>query len=252
MGTADDRPLPERYRPGLGRVLLLGTLLVILNLPVLVALGADWRLAAEGIDTTGEVLETQQVGTDSRPLSFVAFRMSDEVDPQGRTWRTEMEPRAYAEAERTGEVSVRVLPGDPASFQVEGARRAREGLWFTLVADAVLLAFAAFAYRYGRRAHEAERQRRQRVELATGRPFRSDAAALRLVATGDLRPAAAGAAHTWQRTTGDTVELCGELVAIRDADVELRVGDRRVVLDLAEHRNHARFREPARVTARLS
>lgn len=137
------------------RVLLLGALLVMLNLPVLVALASDWRLAAEGIETRGDVVETQVLGAESRPRYYVAFTMSDEVDPGGMTWRTQMEPAAYAEAERTGEVTLRVLPGDPTAFEVDGEREGREGLWFTLAADAVLVAVAVYAFRRQRRGPPA-------------------------------------------------------------------------------------------------
>ena len=244
-------PTLQRYRPRRGRAVVVVVLLLLVNLPLASDAWAAWRLGADGVTSRAEVVDTLRIGGDD-PRFFVAFRLPGDDGPERFPWVAELTPRAWEEAERDGAVTVTSLPGDPSSYRVEGERRGRGAVWVTLGTDVLVLLVAWLVWRWRRRAEAQERRRLARVERSTGRPAGGRPGPLRLVALDDLVPAPAHRPHGWSDRRDGTVELCGDVVVVRDAEVEVVVEDRRLVLALGDHRNAAGFGERAVAVARLA
>lgn len=233
-----------------GRGLALALVALVVNLPLLQGWWADRQLAAEGVEVRAELVEAVVVGEgdDARPV--VAFRLPRQVDERESAWAVEVDRATFEEAEVSGLVEVRVLPGRPSVFEAEGEVRSPVGLVLTLAVDA-LLAVVVLAARRRRPptsavVEEARGGAPSALAVASGGVGVHDGA--RVVATGDLVPGRPGVAY--QPHPDGTVSLRGSLVGIRDDEVVLELGaGARVTVVLEGHRLAVGFGEPAQVRA---
>lgn len=192
---------------------------VAINLPLAHSTYAGWRLDRDGVDTTATVVDLPRENA-------VEFRFDRDLDPEQRSYFTEVDADVYARAERDGTIPVRVLPDRPQSYEVEG--RGGDPLpWVvTGVGDLMLLGFALFFWRF--------------------RPARAEQ--LQLVATGDVERCRPGG--LLERLEDGRYVVCGDVSGIEDDAIVLDVGDRTVRVELAGHRNPVGYQQPARVIGR--
>jgi len=214
---------------GIGGLIAVVVLALLFNLPFAHLTWLGHRLDQNGVETTGTVVRTHAPSSRAETQQYlVTYRFDRTLDPAQREWQVDMTREAFDDAERTGVVTVRVLPDELAVSEVEGQRTSHLPLILTVVGDAFLLAFAILLWRR-RRTGEG---------------------GLELVALGDLeraRPAEEGL----QQDEGGVYTVTGEVVAIQDDEVGLQVGERVVRVDLAGHHNPIGYQQHARVRARL-
>lgn len=202
-------------------------LVLVINLPLVHGTWTRWQVERSGEDVTAAVVGHRTAGEGSSAEHWVSFRFPEEVDPDGETWQAEVDEAAYDEAVAAGEISVRVLPDDPAAHQVDGAVRGYAGLVVTLVADAFLLVLVLLLWRYrGRR-----------------RPT------LKAVAMGDVERCPPGV--LLERISGELYLIRGEVAEIHEGRIVLDLGGRSVVVILDGHQNPVGYQQPAQVRARM-
>ena len=208
-------------------LLLLVLLAVVINLPVAHGSWTDRQVRRDGVDVTATVVRHEVLRPGDDPAYAVLFALPPEVDAQEREFRVVVDRATYDAAVATDLIEVRVLPDRPNAFLVPGQATSRVVLWFTLLADLVLLTLAALVWRFGG---------------STGARPR-----LRLVAVADVQLGRPGGSLERE---GELWVACGEVVE-RSADhVVLDVGGDRVEVDLAGHANPIGYQQPARVTGR--
>jgi hypothetical protein len=206
---------------------------LVVNLPLLQGWWADQRLAADGVEVRAELVEAVVVGEGDDARRVVAFRLPRQVDERESAWAVEVDRARFEEAEATGLVDVRVLPGRPSVFEARGETRSPVGPVLTLAVDALLVVVVLAV-------------RRRRPPGADPEPGAHDGA--RVLATGDLVPGRPGPAY--QPHPDGTVSLRGALVGIRDDEAVLELGaGARVTVALGEHRLAVGFGEAAQVRA---
>lgn len=127
---------------------LVGLLVVVVNLPVAHSLWASGRLEAEGRRVTVEVVEAAEVAPGGGEHRWVAFRYPEAVDPAQRAWPVELERGRWEAAVARGRMDLRVLPGNPAAYDVPGEVTRRLGLLVPLGANAIVVAVALLAWRW--------------------------------------------------------------------------------------------------------
>ncbi|MBM0127955.1 DUF3592 domain-containing protein [Pimelobacter simplex] len=125
---------------GRGGVLVaLVVVALLVNLPLAHLAWQRWELSRDGLEVTAEVTDTDVLRATSDPHHVVRFRLPEDVDPRRRTWPAEVDRATWRDAEGTGEIGVRVLPGKPSVQRVDGAHASRVGYVVIGVVDAIVL-----------------------------------------------------------------------------------------------------------------
>lgn len=132
-------------------ILLVLVLVAMINLPMVDRLVRDARLAASGVDVTGTV---GTVEVDEHDRHLVTYRIPSGHDLETGPYVVSVHPDAAAEAEETGEIDVRILPGDGVTRSVEGEVRGGVGVVLTLLGNGVLLAIVALVIWLRRRQRD--------------------------------------------------------------------------------------------------
>lgn len=129
------------------RVLALLLAAFLVNLPVAHEAWTGHRIDAHGRQVVGTVRATHLY----RGERFVDFRLPVTVDPSRATFSARLDPAAYDAARRTGEVEVRVVPGDPAANRVAGEVQSHLFTVVAVLGDVILLLVAIALWRRDRR-----------------------------------------------------------------------------------------------------
>lgn len=133
---------------GRGRyVFALLLLAALVNLPLVHSTWQEHRVSASGTDVTATVVHDRSSGGEHA----VWFRFPRDVDPDRRTWRADVDATTYGAAVASGEIAVRVLPGDPSAYRATGTVESGLLLVATLVADLLLLVTVLLLWRFGGR-----------------------------------------------------------------------------------------------------
>jgi hypothetical protein len=191
----------------------------LVNFPLLHSTYLRWQVERSGVDVVAEVTETREVGGD-RLVVFTVPREGQREPFEGAV--AEVDASTYDQARRTGELDVRVLPDDGGAFTVEGQVTSRLGLVVTVLADLFLVAMVVLMLRF---------RSALRVELV-------------LRATEDLERCPPGS--RLDRIAGQRYVVSGEVAEIRDDEVVLDLGDRRVRVLLDGYANPAGHQQPVR------
>ncbi|WP_426243302.1 hypothetical protein [Nocardioides sp. LHG3406-4] len=117
----------------------LALVVVLLNMPLLLSLATSARVASSGTDVVAEVIGGRVYGDADDPEYWLSYRFDADVDVDREAFSAEVDRATYTRARETRELSVEVVPGDPAVHRVEGAEPRRLGLLLTLGTDAVVL-----------------------------------------------------------------------------------------------------------------
>jgi len=216
---------PPRPRPK--AVLLVVLVVVLINLPLAQGVLTRRQVERSGTDVTATVTDHDVLSPGDDPDYFVAFVFDEAVDPDRRTWTAQVDRATYDRAVRRRELAVRVLPGDPPAYRVEGQVTSRAGWLVTGAADLVLLAVLLLGWRFRGRL----------------RPQ------LRAVATDDVEGCPPGVAL--EKLEGDLYLIRGEVAAVADDEIVLDLGQRSVRVLLDGHRNPVGHLQPAQVHGRL-
>ncbi|GCD90123.1 hypothetical protein [Nocardioides sp. LS1] len=206
--------------------LLIALVAVMINLPLVHSSITSWRVDRSGVDVTATVVDAETVAGES-PQYFVKFHFSKDVDPDQTLWSADVEKATYDDASASKQVAVRVLPGNPAAFEVDGQAHSSLGLVVTIVADLALLGMVLLAWRFRGRL----------------RPQ------LRGIAVDDVERCAPGSAL--ERLDGDLYLVRGEVSHVADHQVVIDLGDRSIAIELDGHSNDVGYQQPAQVRARL-
>ena len=207
-------------------LLLLLLLAFVINLPILHSSWTDWRIEGSGIDVTATVTDTDVRGAGADEF-WVAFRFDEDVDPEQQIWNAQVDEATYDEAERTGQLAVRVLEDDPSAYRVEGAVESYVMLVATLVADVVLFLLFLLVWR------SSGRLRGQ----------------LRAVALEDIERGAPEV--LLERLRGEEYLIRGDVLELEPGQVVLDLGNRTVLVLLDGHANPVGYQQTAQVRARL-
>jgi hypothetical protein len=191
----------------------------LVNFPLLHSTYLRWQVERSGVDVVAEVTETREVGGD-RLVVFTVPGEGQREPFEGAV--AEVDASTYDQARRTGELDVRVLPDDGGAFTVEGQVTSRLGLVVTVLADLFLVAMVVLMLRF---------RSALRVELV-------------LRATEDLERCPPGS--RLDRIAGQRYVVSGEVAEIRDDEVVLDLGDRRVRVLLDGYANPAGHQQPVR------
>ena len=203
-------------------LLLLLFLAVVVNLPLLHSTWTDSRVQSNGVDVTATVTDAS-----SADGHWLSFQYSEDVDPDQQTWHVQVDQETYDEAQRTGQLQVRVLEDDPGAFRADGQVESSIVLVFTLVADLILLLLLMLIWR------SSGRLRGQ----------------LRAIALEDVERG--GADVLLERLQGEEYLIRGDVLEIEPGRVVLDLGNRSVAVLLDGHANPVGYQQSAQVRARL-
>ena len=204
-------------------VLLLVLVAAMINLPLIHSTWQNYRINSTGTDVRAEV-------TDDRVVEdqyFIEFKVPADGEREEITGFSRVTESAYDRAVSTREIQVRLMPDNPALYNVEGEVTSRVGLVITLLADLFLALMVLLLVRFGPRL----------------RPV------LVLLATEDLTRCPPGS--VLDRIDGDNYVVCGEVTSIEDDEIMLDLGDRQVKVILDGHVNPAGYEQPVRATGRM-
>ena len=207
-------------------LLLVALVALLVNLPLVHSTWTSWRVARSGVDVTAVVTDTGKVRDG---VYLVEFRMPRDLDPEQRLWTAEVDEATYDDAVAAEQVEVRVLPDQPAAYEVDGEVTNRLWVVILVFVDLLLLLVAGLVWRFGGRG--------------LGRPD------LLLRATEDVRRCRPGA--VLEPLDGGLHRVAGEVCVIEPGEIVLDLGDRRVRVQLAGHDNPVGYQQPAQVTGRL-
>jgi hypothetical protein len=225
MGYAVAQRMSRRNRRG---VVLVAVLVVLINLPILHSTLTAWRIDRSGEQVVAEVVEHRVTSPGDDPHYWLGMRFPVGIDPDRSVWPAEVGRATYDAAVEAGEVEVRVLPSNPAAYQVEGEPRSWFGLVTTIIADAILLLILLLVWRVGRRMRPEP---------------------LRLAAVGDVERCPPGGVV--ERLEESLYLVRGEVVAIEDGELVLDAGEQMVVVILDGHRNPVGYQQPGQVRGRV-
>ena len=200
-------------------MVLIAFIAFMINFPLLHSIYLRSQVERSGVDVVAEVTDTAQ--RRRRPARRFTVP-GDEGREEFSGAVAEVDEATYDDAERTGEIDVRVLPDNPGAFPVEGQVTNRIGLIITLLADLFLVAMVVLMLRF---------RAVMRVELV-------------LRATEDLERCPPGS--RLDRIEGQRYVVSGEVVEIEGDEVVLDLGDRRVRVLLDGHDNPAGYQQPVR------
>lgn len=206
------------------RVLLLAFAVLVINLPFLHSSYEAHRVETDGRRVTATVASGNQLPSGY----FVAFRFPSSVDPDQQVWSARVARSTYEASRTTRTVGVRVLPGNPSAYHVDGQIFGHAPLILTLIGDVLLALLGLAMFRFG------GRWRRPRLEAR---------------ATGELEPCAPG--PRLEKRADGTHLIAGEVSHIGPDRVVLDLGDREVVVHLGGRASVVEHGQPATVTARL-
>lgn len=115
------------------------------NVPMLMSLATQARIASSGTAVTASVVGGRVYGDEAEPEYWLSYRFDPAVDERKRTFSAEVDRSTYTRARQTRQVAATVVPGDPVDHRVAGEQPRRLGLLVTLALDAlVLLAVAVW------------------------------------------------------------------------------------------------------------
>ena len=207
-----------------GRVLLVVAVLLVINVPYALHARQLHRAETDGVPVTATVKGAVASGSDFR----VDFRLPRDVDA-GQTGRTVLVDRPTGlAAQRSHQLEVRVLKGDPGVFYVDGQVRSSTALFLIMVADALVLLMLLLSWRLGGRL---------RRPTLVG------------VAVEDVRRGEEGS--LLDKQDDGTHLVNGEVAEAGPATVVLRLRDRDVEIHLRDHTNDIGVGERAAVRAQL-
>ena len=212
------------------RILLVAVLVAFINLPALHSTWTRWQVQRTGTDTVATVVEpgTRVLGEEADPSYWVAFRFSEDIDPDQLTWSAQVEREVFQEADAEGAIDVRVLESRPAAHIVEGQIRNPLGWIITIVADAILLAILLLAWWSRGRARPVP---------------------IRIAAIGDVERCPPGA--VLEQIEGDLFLVRGEVTGIDGDEIVVDAGERDVLVILDGHQNPVGYQQPAEVRGRI-
>lgn len=121
-------------------LLLLAVLLV--NLPAAHQRWTDHQVAERGEDVQAVVVDLRSSGGSN----LVDYRLPAEVDPAQRLFSAAVDDAAYARAERTDQLLVRTIPGEPGSNRPAGEVGNPLLLLVAVGADVILVVVAALLW----------------------------------------------------------------------------------------------------------
>jgi hypothetical protein len=199
---------------------LIAFIAFIINFPLAHGTYLGWQLDRTGVEVTATVTDTSAVG-DELLVRFTVPGDGRRDELAGAV--AEVDERAFATAEQTGEITVTVLPDDAGVFEAQGQVTSRVGLLVTLLADLFLLAIVGLMLRF---------RTVMRVELV-------------MRATEDLERCPPGS--RLDRISGSRYLVAGDVAEIGDDEIVLDLGDRRVRVLLDGHRNPAGYEQSVRV-----
>ena len=211
--------------------LLFVVALLLVNLPLAHSTWTRHQVASQGVDAQAVVKQTRNLGTQEEPSWWVSYVFDEELDPDQREWYGPVDRATYDAAKSSGEITVRVLPDDPAANRPVGAVDGSAGLIGTLVIDAVLLLCWALLWRFRGRSKSGATQPIETVE-----------------ALDDVTLARPGA--VWEEHEGGVVKVAGEVVTRDEHEVVLDLGERLVRVVLDGHANHVGYQQPGQVRVR--
>ncbi|MGI8523410.1 MAG: hypothetical protein ACR2K3_08905 [Nocardioides sp.] len=206
------------------RVILLTLAALVINLPFVHSSYQTHRVTTDGRRVTATVTSGNQLASGY----FVAFRYPSDIDPDQRLWTAQVDRTTYDDSRVTRTIGVRVRPGHPAAYRVDGQIVSQAPLILTLAGDVLLLLLGLAMFRFG------GRWRRPRLEAR---------------AIGDLEPCPPGS--RLDKQPDGTHVIAGQVSTIGVDQVVLDLGDREVVVHLGGRPNPVQHGQPARVTARL-
>ncbi len=207
-------------------VLLFGLLVLLVNLPPVLATVQSARVARFGVVTTADVVAGQVAGSAASKTYWLDFRLPAEIDPDRVVRPARVDRDTYAEAQLSRELEVRVLKDRPSAYHVTGEVRSNVGWWVILGLDALILVGFLLIKRVRRH----------------GSPD-----VVRLEALGPVVAVADDPEGV--RPSDDAIR--GVVVAASADDVLLEVGDQRYLVVLDGHPVEVGVGELAQVRARL-
>lgn len=208
---------PSRFWPLIAVVVLL----FLVNLPMGHYWWTNHRLDAEGEVASATVVDAKALGS----RHYVDFQFPAEVDPERKTYSTELTQTAYDEATATDRVAVTYLPGNPSTNRVVGhLPPGRVGLWLTLLADLAILAM--FVLMLWARRHDV----------------------LEIVATRDVVRCKPD--DTIEDLADGQVLVRGDVLEIEDDHLVLVCGGKKVRVILAGFENPVGHQQPAQAQGR--
>jgi hypothetical protein len=130
-----------------GRRILIAFVLLVINVPYALHEWDLHRAATDGVRVTATVVGVDPAGDDA----VVSFRLPQSVDDQQTLRRVKVNRTVGLDAQRTKQLEVRVLKGNPAVFHADGQVRSNAGLVLVLVADALVVGMLLLSWRLGGR-----------------------------------------------------------------------------------------------------
>ena len=160
---------------------------------------------------------------------WLAFEYDKSVDPKQQTWVAQVDRASYERATSTRQVEVRMLPGHPSAYRVDGQVHGKVGLLITLLADLALLGFVLLGRRYGGKRHKTAVRR---------------VAAIEDVTRGPMEPGV-------EQIEGDLYLVRGEILKQDEHEVWIDAGQDVVIVILDGHANPVGYQQAAQVRGRL-
>lgn len=105
-------------------VLLLLLVVAMVNLPLVHSTLRHRQIENDGVTTTAEVVGKRTYGSPEDPHHWVSWVFDEDVDGavdgERRPWSAEVDEATYDAATEGSRISVRVVPGEPSTHEVEG------------------------------------------------------------------------------------------------------------------------------------
>jgi hypothetical protein len=207
-----------------GPVVVVVLALLVINVPYAFHVWQQHRVATSGDRVTATVVAVHEAGDNSD----VAFRLPASLDDEQKTRSVRVHRDVAVEAERSGQLEVRVLDGNPGVFHVDGQIRGWGGLILILVADALILLMILLTWRLGGRI---------RRPTLVG------------IAVEDVQGGEQGS--LLDKQDDGTYLINGEVASTGPSSLVLTLRDRDVEIHLRDHENTVAVGERARVRAQL-
>ena len=207
-----------------GRLVVVVFALAIINVPYGLHEWQQHHAATDGVRVTATVVGVTAAGDDA----VVSFRFPQDVDQKQTVRTVKVHHGVGVRAERSHELEVRVLKGQPGAFYVDGQVRSWVPLIVTLVADALIALLVVLAWR---------RRGRFRRPTLVG------------VALEDLSTGVEGS--LLDKQPDGSYVINGEVARAGPSSVVLVLRDRDVEIHLHDHENPVAVGDRARVRAQL-
>jgi hypothetical protein len=207
-----------------GRVVLIGFLLAVVNVPYAAHVWQLHRAETDGVQVTAAVLKVTPSGDDA----LVDFKMPAGVDSKQTVHEVKVDAATGAAAARTQQIRVQVLKGHPAVFHVDGQIRSWTSAIVIGVADLLILVMVLLRWRLRGR-------------------FRRPA--LEAVALGDVESGEEGS--LLDKQADGSYVINGEIAEAGPESMVITLRDRDVTVHLRGYRNQVAVGEAAQVRAHL-